>query len=142
MRKGSILFTLILGVICLAAFTVVYAESKAPDKDLTINTPEIFKEKKQAPVTFNHAKHKDQVCTNCHHEYKDGQNVWKEGQEVKKCSACHKDKDEGKAVKLYSCYHKKEAEHSSCVGCHTKLKADNKKTGPTACPKCHIKEAK
>jgi hypothetical protein len=141
MRKGSILLTLILGVFCLVAFTVAYAETKAPDKEITIDAPEVFKVKKQAPVKFMHSKHKDQVCTNCHHEFKDGKNEWKEGQEVKKCDVCHKDKDEGKMIKLYAAFHNKEAQHSSCLGCHEKNKKDNKKTGPTACPKCHIKAA-
>ena len=86
-HKGRVLLGLILGVAVLAAFTLAYAATKAPDKDVTIESKDVFKTPKKAPVTFSHTKHKEAQCTDCHHEFKDGQNVWKEGQEVKKCSA-------------------------------------------------------
>jgi hypothetical protein len=132
--KGRVILALIIGVACLAAFTVAYAATKMPDKDITIDS-KVYEKKKKTPVVFSHPKHKELKCTTCHHEYKDGKtNVWKEGQEVKKCSSCHKDKAEGKIVKLEKAF------HDQCQGCHKKLKKEKKKTGPTACTKCHPKK--
>ncbi len=138
--KGKVILATLLSIMLLAVFTVACAATKSPDKDITIDSPEVFTKRKQTPVVFNHVKHKEQKCTVCHHEFKDGKNVWEEGQEVKKCSACHKAKEEGKAVKLYAAFHG-DSEHS-CIGCHKKVKKENKPTGPTACAKCHPKDKK
>jgi nitrate/TMAO reductase-like tetraheme cytochrome c subunit len=126
-----VLIGLVLGVAFLVAVTLAYAATKAPDKDIVIHTKEVFKETKKAPVTFSHEKHKDAKCIDCHHDYKDGKNVWQEGQEVKKCGACHAFEAQDKTLKLEKAYHDK------CQGCHKKLKKDKKKTGPTSCSKCH-----
>jgi hypothetical protein len=135
MNKRRALLALILGVAVLAAFTLAYAATKMPDKPITIDSKEVFTTKKQSPVVFDHAKHKEFKCDQCHHEHKDGKNVWKEGQEVKKCSACHKLEPQGeKMVKLEKAY------HDQCVACHKKLKEEKKKTGPTPCAKCHPKK--
>lgn len=133
-HTGRVIVALVLGVACLTAFTLAYAATKMPDKPITIDTKDVYKKKKKGPVVFPHAKHKELKCTQCHHEYKDGKNVWKEGQEVKKCSACHKDKKKDKVVKLEKAY------HNQCVKCHKKLKKEKKKTGPVACKKCHAKK--
>lgn len=133
-QRGRVLVALIVGVAVVAAFTLAYAATKMPEKDIVIESKEVFKERKKTPVVFPHAKHKALKCTDCHHEYKDGKvNVWKEGQEVKKCDACHKLADEGKVVKLETAYHKQ------CVECHKNFKKEKKPTGPTACTKCHPK---
>lgn len=132
-HKGRVILALVVGVACLAAFTLAYAASKMPDKEITIDS-KVIEKKKKTPVVFSHPKHKELKCTQCHHEYKDGQNVWKEGQEVKKCGTCHKEKAEGKIVKLESAF------HNQCVKCHKDMKKDKKKTGPTACTKCHPKK--
>ena len=47
---------------------------------------------KKGPVKLHHKKHQTDykiACADCHHDYKDGKNVWKQGDPVKKCSACH-----------------------------------------------------
>jgi hypothetical protein len=134
MKKGRVFLALILGVAVFAAFTLAYAATKAPDKDISVHTGDVFKEFKQGPVKFSHEKHKETKCTDCHHDFKDGKNVWQEGQEVKKCGACHKLEAEGKVLKLEKAYHDK------CQNCHKALKKENKKTGPTACNKCHEKK--
>jgi hypothetical protein len=132
-QKGRLLTALVLSVAVFAAFTLVYAANKAPEKDVVIHSTDVFTAPKKTPVTFSHEKHKAAKCTDCHHEFKDGQNVWQEGQEVKKCSTCHKLKAEDKVVKLELAYHDK------CAGCHKKLKEEGKKTGPqkAQCAKCH-----
>jgi len=72
-------------------------------------------------VTFTHTKHTEDYgsdCGECHHlEMKGGYN---------KCSSCHDDL--------------KDTFHKNCYkGCHRKLKAEGKKTGPTTCKECHVK---
>ena len=135
-HKGRVLLGLILGVAVLAAFTLAYAATKAPDKDISIESKDVFKTPKKGPVTFSHAKHKAAPCTTCHHDFKDGQNVWKEGQEVKKCAACHQLEAKDKMVGLEKAY------HDRCQGCHKKVKKEKKDTkAPTVCNKCHQKKA-
>ncbi|MGB6063407.1 MAG: cytochrome c3 family protein [Desulfomonilaceae bacterium] len=134
-NKGRVVLGIILSVAVLAAFTLAYAATKAPEKPITIESKDVFKKFKQGPVIFNHAKHKAAPCTTCHHVYENGKNVWKEGQEVKKCDACHKLKAEGKVPGLEKAFHKR------CQGCHKKLKKEKKPAGPTVCNKCHQKKA-
>lgn len=135
MNKGRVAIGLIMSVALVAAFTLAFAATKAPEQDITIHSTEVFKESKKGPVVFSHTKHKAAKCVDCHHEFKDGKNVWQEGQEVKKCAACHKLEEEGKTLKLEKAYHNK------CVDCHKKLKKEKKATGPTSCTKCHPKAA-
>jgi hypothetical protein len=134
MRRGRLMLALVVGIAVAAAFTLAYAKTEMPEKDITIESKDVFKTMKKGPVIFSHAKHKELQCTQCHHEYKEGKNVWKKGQEVKKCETCHKLETEGKKVKLQLAF------HNTCVKCHKKLKAEKKKTGPTSCAKCHQKK--
>ena len=130
-NRAKVLVALVLGAAFIIAVTLVYAATKAPEQDIVIHSKEVFKEPKKPPVTFSHTKHKEVKCAECHHEFKDGKNVWQEGQEVKKCYACHKLEAQDKIVKLEKAYHDK------CQGCHKKLKKEKKQTGPTSCSKCH-----
>lgn len=132
-QRNNLWALFVFSVILVVAFSLAYAANKAPDKEILIHSKEVFTEFKEAPVPFSHEKHKEFKCTDCHHEYKDGKNVWQEGQEVKKCWACHKAKAEEKVVDL------KKAYHDLCQKCHKKLKEENKKTGPITCKKCHPK---
>ncbi len=133
-KRGTILLTLILGIVVVCAWTLAYAATKMPDKDLVIESKDVFKNPKKSPVVFPHAKHKALKCTDCHHEYKDKKNVWKEGQEVKKCDACHKLEKDGDKEKLEKAY------HNLCVKCHKEKKKKKEPTGPTSCSKCHPKK--
>ena len=135
MSRRRTLLALVLGLAVLAAFTLAFAATKVPDKPITIDSKDVFTTRKQVPVVFDHAKHKEFKCTQCHHEFKDGQNVWKEGQEVKKCSDCHKlEAQNEKMLKLEKAY------HDQCVNCHKNLKKEKKTSWPTACTKCHPKK--
>jgi hypothetical protein len=105
-----------------------------------------YKKDKSGPVKFQHRKHeikylnledKNIPCTECHHEYKDGKNIWKEGDPVKKCGAedCHdplKKKDK-KNHKLQIAYHK------NCKACHKAIvKAGKKKPKQAPYRKCSL----
>lgn len=96
---------------------------------------------KKGPVKFSHKKHSADykiACTECHHVIKDGKNVWKEGDPVKKCSTCHNpEKKEGDVMKLQNAYHR------NCKNCHKALLKAGKPTGPfKKCNDCHAKKAK
>jgi hypothetical protein len=112
----------------IAAVALAYAITKAPDDPVVIATGKAFTK----PMAFPHSKHTEYKCTECHHDYKNGMNVWHEGQEVKLCNDCHKEIKEKINVKCLE-----EAYHGKCEYCHKKMKKQNKKTGPTRCRHCH-----
>lgn len=113
---------------------------------ITINSS-IYQQHTKGLVQFTHKKHAEDykiACTDCHHVYKDGKNVWKEGDPAEKCEKCHTDatiKGEKKLPPEQQKLNLKLAFHNNCVGCHKKLKKENKETkAPTTCSKCHPKK--
>ena len=149
MKKGSLLVLAVAALSVVLLFTVVYATQKAHD-NITMES-KVFKKHKKALVTLTHKKHNVDykiVCTDCHHVYKDGKNVWKEADAVQKCDSkkCHDKAKAPKAKEGEKKLSRKEkasqgyfysAIHENCVGCHKDLKKKKKPTGPTACKKCH-----
>jgi hypothetical protein len=140
MKKRSLLVltAAILGMAFL--FALAYASQQAPDT-ITMES-KVYKKHKKALVNFNHKKHNVDygiACTDCHHVYKDGKNVWKEGDAVQKCDACHteakaaKDDKSSKMEKIKK-YHYS-AIHENCKGCHKEMKK-----GPAKCAECHPKK--
>ena len=119
-----------------AAATNVAEEQEVPDEILINN--KIYKTDRKGAVYFSHTEHAESyvdACDACHHEYKDGQNLWQEGQPVQKCSACHDpQKRDGNVRKLNIAYHK------NCKGCH-KMLAREGETAATyrQCTDCHAK---
>jgi hypothetical protein len=98
-----------------------------------------YKKKRKGPVEFTHKKHVYQykaVCWNCHHEYKDGQNVWVPWGETKRCNQCHDPKSkEHNKIMLQKAF------HYQCKGCHKDLAKKMLKTGPyRKCGGCHLKK--
>jgi hypothetical protein len=141
MKKG--IWSLGFGVlIALMFFTVTALEAEdkttPPEEIMIENTG--YKTDKKGPVKFSHKKHHDQykvACTECHHEYKDKKNVWKQGEPVKKCAECHDPKKKkGEVLKLNLAYHK------NCKNCHKKVdKEDSSKKAPfKKCNDCHQKK--
>jgi hypothetical protein len=141
-KRFCIFFTAILtGLVFFSVGTLIAAEQAIPDK-LEIENKGYKKDKKNR-VLFSHKKHetatKDKgygvACTDCHHVYKDGKNVWKEGDHVDKCNKCHdpkKNTEENgvKVIKLQNAFHK------NCKTCHKK-----EKKGPfKKCNECHVKK--
>jgi hypothetical protein len=123
------------------------AEQKVPEEIVIKST--LWKDHTKSPVDFNHKKHQEDYkikCTECHHVYKDGKNVWKKGDEVKKCQECHNEptiKGEKKLPEAQQKLNLKLAFHDNCVKCHKELKKKDKaKYGkiPTTCIQCHPKE--
>ena len=127
------------GLIFLTVSALIAADVDVPDV-ITIENKGYQKDKK-GPVTFSHKKHHDEykeACTECHHDYKDGKNTWKEGDPVKKCSECHDpEKKNGKVMKLQNAYHR------NCKNCHKEVveKDSSKKAPYKKCTKCHGKKS-
>ena len=137
MRKR--IFFLIGAILSIALFTGVgiLIATDVPD-EISVYS-DAFKRHKKRPVKLSHKKHNVDykiACTECHHVYEAGKNVYKEGDPVQKCSGCHDvKKSEGKKKKLNLAYHR------NCQGCHKELKKAGKKTGPTRkCNDCHQKK--
>jgi predicted CXXCH cytochrome family protein len=130
----------ILGVmVSIAMFVGVGALIAADAPDEIAIKSKAFETYKKAAVNLSHKKHAVDykiACSECHHVYKEGKNVFKEGDPVQECSACHDpDKSEGKKVKLMLAFHK------NCQGCHKDLQKASKPAGPTTkCNDCHAKE--
>jgi len=135
-RKLLTLLTAVFaGFLFLSVGVLIAAD--VPDEVMIGNDG--YKKDKKGPVKFTHKKHAADykiACTDCHHEYKDGKNVWKEGDPVKKCSACHDpSKKDGKVMKLQNAYHR------NCKNCHKDLGKEGKPTGPfKKCNDCHEKK--
>jgi predicted CXXCH cytochrome family protein len=131
---------IVIGVILSIALFTVTSTLIATDSPDEINVKsDAFTTYKKGPVKFTHKKHNvdyKAACTECHHVYKEGKNVYKEGDPVQKCSACHDPiKSEGNVKKLMLAYHK------NCQGCHKELEKAGKNTGPTKkCNDCHEKK--
>jgi predicted aldo/keto reductase-like oxidoreductase len=132
----------IVGLILVALTSLLFITVGAliatdvPD-DVTIEN-EGYKKDKKGPVKLSHKKHsaKFQVtCTECHHDYQNGKNVWKEGMPVEKCSSCHSpSKNVGKVKKLQLSY------HTNCKNCHKAAAKEGKKAPYKKCKECHQKK--
>jgi hypothetical protein len=95
----------------------------------------IYAADKKGPVTFHHIKHNKDYkvsCVQCHHLYKDGKNLWKEGDHVDKCVVCHDPEErKGKAIRLQNAF------HQNCKDCHKEVNKEGKKAPYTRCADCH-----
>ena len=137
MNKG-ILTKIILALTCLlfmVAGTLIAAD--LPD-DIMIDG-DTYKKDKRGPVKLSHKKHSvdyKAACDDCHHEYKDGKNVWTATDPVKKCTECHDPaKSEGKVKKLQTAF------HNNCKGCHKEANKEGKEAPAKKCNDCHEKKS-
>ena len=118
----------------LGAF-IAAEEQEIPEE--IIFDSDVYKSNRKGPVTFSHMNHAEDYeleCSECHHEYQDGKNIWKEGDTVKKCSSCHDpSKRQGNARKLSVAYLK------NCKGCHKRLVREQGSTDAPykKCYDCH-----
>jgi len=127
-------------VICVLLVTtavLIAAEEQEMPEEIYIEN-KFYQTDRKGPVRFSHSEHAEayvEACEGCHHEYRDGENVWQEGQPVKKCSACHDpSKSKGNVKKLNIAFHK------NCKGCHRKLAKEGGTDAPyKQCTGCHEK---
>ena len=132
MKKGTLRLTMLVLFAGLIFLSVgVLTAANVPDDIMIENKG--YKSDKKGPVKLSHKKHAADYkvkCNDCHHEYKDGKNVWKDADPVKKCSVCHDPEEKkGTADKLQNAYHK------NCQGCHKELKG--KEAPHKKCNDCH-----
>lgn len=151
-NKALVLLTFFFTALIFVMAGSLTASDTAPDVPDTVTMEsKVYPKLTKGPVTFSHKKHsdhKDIGCTECHHVYEDGKNTWKEGDEVQKCEACHKEpakaKDDktkmSKAEKIKK-YHKA-AIHANCKNCHKKMIDKESELGKTIkkCTGCHPKK--
>jgi len=121
----------------LTAVSLNAAEAQEMPEEIVINN-KVYETDRKGSVRFSHSDHAESyvdTCDGCHHEYKDGENIWEEGQFVKKCFTCHDpSKSEGRVKKLNIAYHK------NCKGCHRKLAKEGGTDAPyRQCTDCHEK---
>ena len=135
------LLTLVMVVFTGLLFLTVGALIAADVPDEATIENEGYKKDKKGPVKLSHKKHSEEykvACADCHHDYKDGKNVWKDTDPVKKCSECHNPlKKDGKIKKLQNAYHR------NCKNCHKEVIAKDatKKAPFKKCTECHQKKS-
>jgi len=142
-RVSTTIFFISLFLLVGGALIAADLPTVAPDEFIIDNKG--YKKDKKDPVKFDHKKHSKEFlniddklidCTECHHDYKDGKNVWKEGDPVKRCGSadCHDPvKKIDERSKLQIAYHK------NCKDCHQALIKAGKKEkseAPIACNQC------
>lgn len=138
MKKG-ILTIIVLAITCLS-FVVAGTLIAADLPDEVVIEGDAYKKDKKGPVKLTHKKHSTDykaACDDCHHDYKDGKNVWTATDPVAKCVECHDpEKSVDKVKKLQTAF------HNNCKSCHKQV---NKKEGKTApekkCNDCHEKKS-
>lgn len=135
-KRGSAIIVLVGVMLAVFAFGLAWAEkyetkSGEVESDIKLEHTDTFKKPKRGPVMFSHkAHHEDYTikCAACHHDYDEGENQWKEGDDVNACTDCHTEpyKTVGKMLSLHQAFHR------NCVKCH---KATD--SAPKACADCH-----
>ena len=135
MARRFVVFLLVVfaGLVFLHVRTLIATE--IPD-DISIENKG-YNSDRRGPVSFshlNHAEDYDISCMDCHHEYRNGKNVWKEDDPVKGCAECHSPSESRDDVKKLSI-----AFHKNCKGCHRKLAKEGiTKDAPyRKCTDCH-----
>ncbi len=134
-----------LFVACVMLFTTtLLVIADVPEQDVLMLNSSLFQEHRMPVVAFPHTFHYDDLgldCTECHHLYKGGKNVWDEDQPVKKCQECHTDATTKNELRLPIPKQKlnlKLAFHNNCIGCHRKYNHENHvHTAPIRCQDCH-----
>jgi hypothetical protein len=113
---------------------VVNAEASGSHDEIIIENQGYVNDKKK-PVRLNHRKHSEEyeiACDNCHHLYQEGVNVWKEGDSVQKCAACHDPvEDQGNVIILQSAFHR------NCRDCHKEMSQEGRDAPYKKCTDCH-----
>lgn len=143
-RTGKLISCGIVAVLLVfaASLAVIAAEAQPPDM-VTIKAA-LWPTPTKAPVELTHKKHAEDhkiACADCHHKYEGGKNVWKQGDAVQKCEACHTDptiQGEKKLPEAQQKLNLKLAFHNNCQECHKAAKQkDANSKAPVVCTGCH-----
>lgn len=156
MRKARCLALLIsLFLLSISGSALAFEDQMiVPMGDIALEP--LAAEAKRPAVTFPHAVHFDYACQTCHHK-------WGGQEPIVGCttSGCHDltelpRNDAGQPImeETIAIRYYKNAYHELCIGCHKKIKIENRKLetskmpvgekltlpGPTGCTECHIPE--
>ena len=141
MGKGTI--HLLIGLVMIAIFMTVGVlrateTQEIPDEIIIDNKG--YNPDRKSPVSFSHGDHAesyDVACAECHHDYENGKNLWKEGDPVNRCIECHSPlKSDDRIKKLSVAFHK------NCKGCHKKLAEEGSTEAPyKQCTDCHKRDS-
>ncbi len=133
MKKGLLILT---ALVCACLFVTSGILTAADFPEEIVFDGKDYKKDIKPPVKFAHMKHASDYgieCSECHHDYQNGENVWEAGDDVKHCSECHDpNKNNDKAKKLMMAF------HNNCKNCHK----EKGEPAPTKCEGCHIEAAK
>ena len=86
MKKRNIVVSLFIAAFLVCGFTFVVTAAdvdKGPDEMEIKST--LWEKHTKAPVKFTHKQHYEDLkiaCSECHHVFEGGKNVWKEGDKV------------------------------------------------------------
>jgi hypothetical protein len=131
-----------ISLLCLLAIAVfamliagrLEASGENTPTFITINDSN-FHVVRKGPVRFSHSRHSadyDIACAQCHHDFKNGVNIWKEGDPVSACSECHDaETANGDIPNL------KLAFHRNCQKCHKAVAGGENKAPFLKCNGCH-----
>ncbi|MBN2031837.1 MAG: cytochrome c3 family protein [Deltaproteobacteria bacterium] len=135
MKKNPFaLFTLIF---CGLVFLMVGVLIAASIPESIVISNKGYDQDRRGPVNFTHRKHSEEykvACTECHHEYQEDKNVWKDTDPVRKCVECHDPVGKkGNVDRLQNAF------HNNCHGCHKEMKG--KEAPYRKCTDCHEKKS-
>lgn len=111
--------------------------SSSRDLDNILIQNEGYEKRKKGPVRFPHRRHALDagiLCWECHHDYRNNENVWSPWGETQTCKSCHGASEAGQnPIRLQKAY------HLSCKKCHEALVKAKKKAGEfRKCKGCHL----
>jgi hypothetical protein len=140
MRVRSVLASVFLFAISVVSALSVMAQ---PEEDVLELKSSIIEEHARPIVQFSHYAHLDDygiACNECHHVFKDGENVWEDDDPVQKCQECHTDPTTKNELRLPAKkLNLKYAFHKNCIGCHRSYnKENNIEAAPVTCQSCHV----
>jgi len=105
---------------CQEKRDAIEATENADDLEVIIIDNPVYEKDRKGPSRFEHMKHARDfgiTCWECHHDYKNGENVWSPWGETRKCAECHDASEKiGKVERLQAAYHLK------CKKCHEERK--------------------
>ena len=111
-------------------------EALSGDLDTILIDNRGYKRERKGPVEFSHLEHArdyGMTCWDCHHEYKDGENVWVPWGTTQRCSACH-----DPLTKKDNIVNLQKAYHLNCRNCHKERLKKDESAGPyRECSGCH-----
>jgi len=124
-------------IVSAVVFLMVGMPTAADVADVITIENKGYDQDRRGPVNLTHKKHAEDyqvACNECHHEYENGENVWKEGDPVKKCIECHDPiEKKGNVEKLQLAF------HNNCQGCHKGLK--DREAPFRKCTDCHERKS-